>query len=240
MNNPDTSTAMGLETPRERFLAGARAVMPIMTGVIPFALILGVVTVDTGLPASMGPAMSLATYAGASQFLMLQLISSNAAWWVIILSAWILNLRFMLYSASLAFHLKHLPTRWKAPVAYMLSDQVYAISIIEYDQPEGQQLKRWFYLGAALVMWTSYQIATLAGALLGAQLPESWSLDFAFPLTFMALLIPAMKNRFMVLAAAASGVIAVAGYELPYSLNLPLAIGTGIGVGLLSERQFRK
>jgi predicted branched-subunit amino acid permease len=233
-----SSKTASLDTPRARFLAGVRAILPIMTGVIPIALLLGVISVDTGLPVSMGPAMSLLTYAAASQFLILQLISDSAAWWVVIFSAWTLNLRFMLYSASLALHIKHLPTFWKAPLAYMLSDQVYGVSIIEFDQPKGQQHKRWFYFGAALTMWAIYQLATFAGAMLGTQLPESWSLDFAFPLTFMALLVLALKNRTMVLAAAVSGVVAVAAYPLPYSLNLPLAIGIGIAAGLLSERRF--
>lgn len=222
--------------PIERFFAGARAITPILMGVIPFAMIIGVVAADTGLPATMGSAMSLIVYAGAAQFLMMQLLGTSAAWWVIALASWIINLRFMLYSASLALHIKDLPLKWKVPLAYLISDQAYGVSIIEFDKVSGQQHKHWFYFGASLVMWMAFQGGTLIGALLGAQLPESWSLDFAFPLTFTALLIPAIKNRFMLLAAVVSGVVAVLGHNLPYSLNLPLAIGAGIAAGLFSQR----
>lgn len=222
--------------PIERFFAGARAITPILMGVIPFAMIIGVVAADTGLPATMGSAMSLIVYAGAAQFLMMQLLGTSAAWWVIALASWIINLRFMLYSASLALHIKDLPLKWKVPLAYLISDQAYGVSIIEFDKESGQQHKHWFYFGASLVMWMAFQGGTLIGALLGAQLPESWSLDFAFPLTFTALLIPAIKNRFMLLAAVVSGVVAVLGHNLPYSLNLPLAIGAGIAAGLFSQR----
>jgi predicted branched-subunit amino acid permease len=239
MTVSDNSKSVHTDTPISRFLAGIRAIMPILMGVIPFAMIIGVVAVDTGLPASMGSAMSLIVYAGAAQFLMMQFLGTGAAWWVIALAAWIINLRFMLYSASLALHLKDLPLKWKVPLAYLISDQGYGVSIIEFDKESGQQHKNWFYFGASLVMWMAFQGGTIIGALLGTQLPESWSLDFAFPLTFTALLIPSIKNRFMVLAAIVSGLIAVAGNSLPYSLNLPLAIGVGIAAGLLSERGFK-
>ena len=222
--------------PIARFFAGARAITPILMGVIPFAMIIGVVAVDSGLPATMGSAMSLIVYAGAAQFLIMQLLGANSAWWVIALAAWNINLRFMLYSASLALHIKNLPLKWKVPLAYLISDQAYGVSIIEFDKDSGQHHKHWFYFGASLVMWMAFQTGTLIGALLGAQLPESWSLDFAFPLMFTALLIPSIKNRFMLLAAVVSGVVAVLGHGLPYSLNLPLAIGAGIAAGLFSQK----
>ena len=231
------SQSVYTDTPFARFLAGVQAIIPILMGVVPFAMIIGVVAVDTGLPVSMASTMSLIVYAGAAQFLMMQLLGTSAAWWVIALAAWIINLRFMLYSASLALHLKDLPIKWKIPLAYLISDQAYGVWIIEFDKESEQQHKNWFYFGASLVMWVAFQFGTLIGALLGAQLPESWSLDFAFPLTFTALLIPSIKNRPMLLAAIVSGGIAVAGFGLPYSLNLPLAIGTGIAVGLFSERK---
>jgi predicted branched-subunit amino acid permease len=145
-----------------------------------------------------------------------------------------INLRFMMYSASIAIHFRHLPMRWKTLIAYTLTDQAYAVPITRYEQKPPVH-KRWFYLGVSLTMWVVWQTSTIIGAVLGTGIPASWQLEFAIPLTFLALLLPVMKNRKHVLAALSSGIVAVTGQGLPFNLGLVLAMLTGIAVGVFAE-----
>jgi len=86
-----------------------------------------------------------------------------------------------------------------------------------------------------LALWTCWQLCTAAGILLGATLPESWPLDFALPITFIALVMPALKDRPAIAAALSAGVVALLAYGLPYKLGLMLAGLLGIVVGTWLE-----
>jgi predicted branched-subunit amino acid permease len=151
-----------------------------------------------------------------------------------ILTIAIVNLRHALYSISIAPHLFRLPRFWKAVLAYLLTDEAYAMAIQNYEN-ERKNHKHWFFLGAGLALWTTWQVSTAAGILLGAVVPSEWSLDFALPLTFIAIVIPSLKDRAAVAVALTSGVLAVAVYHFPYKLGLMVAAFSGILVGLLIE-----
>ena len=142
----------------------------------------------------------------------------------------------MLYSASIAPHVQHLPARWKALIAYLLTDEAYAVAITRYNQPDkGGPSGHWYAFGAGFLLWATWQISTAIGVLLGALVPASWSLDFALPLTFIALVVPALRDRAMVTAAVVAGVVAVIAFAMPLKLGLITAVFAGIIVGLLVE-----
>lgn len=224
-----------MHSPRTEFIDGVKAIAPILLGVVPFALLAGIAAVDIGLTPLHGFGMSLIVYAGAAQFAGLQLISTGGHPLVIMFTAWVINLRFMLYSASIGEHFKNLSLRWKLPLAYLLSDQAYAATIIRLQEEPENVNKHWHFLGAALVMWATYIFGTLAGVLVGAQIPESWSLDFALPLTFLALAVPTLKDKPAMFAGLISGLLATFAADLPYNLGLPLAVIIGIVAGMLLE-----
>lgn len=224
------------QKPRAReFLAGVRAELPLILGVIPFGMIYGVVAVNAGMPPGAAQAMSAIVFAGSSQFAAAQLVAGGAPTMVLISTIFILNLRHALYSASIAPYLKPLSPLWKAGLSYLLTDEAYAVSILNYEQEGNRAHAHWFFLGAGLALWTSWQISTAAGILLGTVIPTSWSLDFAAALTFIAMTIPLLRDKAAVAAALAAGIVAVAAYSLPYKLGLVLAALTGIVVGMLAE-----
>ena len=221
-----------------RFLAdGVRDIAPILPGVVPFGMISGIAAVDAGIPPGTAMAMSLIVYAGAAQLATVQLIVTGALPVVMVLTALIINLRFAMYSASLAPHFQHLPLRWRWPLAYMLADQAYAVAITRFTHGEHllANQKHWYYFGAAVVMWATWQLSSAAGIFLGANVPPSWSLDFAIPLTFMALLVPTLRDNAAVIAALTGGAVATIAAGLPFNLGLVLAAISGIGAGLLVE-----
>ena len=211
-----------------------RGALPILIGVIPFAMISGVAAVSVGLTFFETMGMSVIVYAGASQLVVYQLMSAGSPWIIMVLTAWMINLRFTMYSATLAPYLQKLSVGQKALLAYMLSDQAFGISVSHFVSNEKVN-HRWYYFGAALTIWVAWQISAVIGALLGALVPTSWGLDFAFPLSFMALMFAALSDRPTVVAALAGGIIAVLAKGLPYNIGLVLAIFLGIAAGFTAE-----
>jgi 4-azaleucine resistance transporter AzlC len=226
-------------TRHSELLAGFRAELPILLGVIPFGMIYGVLALQAGLPVSAAQAMSAVVFAGSAQFMSVQLVSSVTPALVMVLSILVINLRHTLYSASVAPYLKGLSLRWRGLLAYLLTDEAYAVTITHYQQAELTPLSHWFFLGAGLTLWIGWQISTAVGIFLGAQIPASWSLDFTLALTFIALLVPSIKDRTTAVVALSAGLVAVLAYNLPYKLGMLAAILTGIMVGIYMEKRWQ-
>ncbi len=223
---------------RSEFLGGVRAELPILVGVIPFGMIYGVLALNAGIPPGASQAMSAIVFAGSSQIITTQLVHTATPSLVILMTIAIVNLRHALYSASVAPYTRNLRPAWKWLLAYLLTDEAYAVTILHYqDGSTGDNhQKHWYFLGAGLALWSSWQLSTAAGILLGAVVPTSWSLDFTLALTFIALVVPSLKDRSGLAAALSAGIVAVAAYNWPYKLGLVTAVLVGILVGLLVEQ----
>jgi len=224
-----------MSSPRTEFVAGARAELPIVFGVVPFGLIYGVVTRAAGMPPALALAMSSIVFAGSAQLIGAKLIGASVPGAIILLTTLVVNLRHILYSASVAPYLRRLSPGWKAVLAYLLTDEAYAVVISHYEQPGDVAHKHWYFLGAGLTLWTTWQLSSAAGIYLGGQVPPSWSLDLSVPLTFIGLVLPALRDRAMVAAALTAGLTAVAASALPLKLGLIVAAVVGIAAGLLVE-----
>ncbi|MEP0804095.1 MAG: AzlC family ABC transporter permease [Chloroflexota bacterium] len=220
-----------------QFWAGVRAELPLLIGVFPFGMIYGALALNAGLSKPAAQMMSSIVFAGSSQFVAAQLIHESAPGLVIVLTIAVVNLRHMLYSASLAPYLASLSTRWKTLLAYLLTDEAYAPTILHYERNGVQPSGHWFLLGAGLALWSTWQASTALGIFLGAAIPDSWSLDFALPLTFIAMVVPVLKGRPYVAAAFSAGAVALLAHALPVKLGLILAALTGIVVGTALETQ---
>lgn len=215
-----------------------RDISPILLGVIPFGLICGAVGVGAGMPEWGAIGFSTIIFAGASQLAAIQLMADHASIAVIILTGLVINARFFMYSASIAPHFKGVSPLKKAGIAYLLTDQAYAISITRYARPDGQAVAKIpYYLGAGLLMWVGFNSTTVLGAYLGSFIPASWNLDFAVPLTFTALIIPAVKDRPTLLSAVVAGFVSLVADPLPYNLGLMTAAVAGIVAGYAFERR---
>ena len=219
----------------KQFWAGVRAEAPLLVGGFPFGMIYGALALNAGLTVSASQMMSSIVFAGSAQFVAAQLIHDAAPGFVIILTIAVVNLRHMLYSASLAPYLESVSMRWKVLLSYLLTDEAYAPTIIKYERDGKTTHGHWFLFGAGLALWVDWQVSTALGIFLGAAIPDSWSLDFALPLTFIAMVVPVLKGRPYVAAALSAGVMALVAYSLPYKLGLLLAALVGIAVGTILE-----
>ena len=220
---------------RRNFIEGVRAEVPLLIGVFPFGMIYGALALNARLSNAAAQMMSSIVFAGSAQFITTQLVHDNTPGLVIILTIAVVNLRHMLYSASLAPYLKNLSLRWKVLLSYLLTDEAYAPSILYFEKEGLQTHKHWFLLGAGFALWFNWQLSTAIGIFLGAAIPESWSLDFALPLTFIAMVVPVLKKPPMIAAALSAGVTAILAYNLPFKLGLILAALVGIIVGTMLE-----
>ena len=217
------------------FLAGARAEIPLLIGVFPFGMIYGALALNAGLSTAAAQMMSSIVFAGSAQFITAQLVHDSAPGLVIVLTIAVVNLRHMLYSASLAPYLASLSTRWKALLSYLLTDEAYAPTILHYEANGVTPSSHWFLFGAGCSLWITWQVSTALGIFLGTAIPESWSLDFALPLTFIAMVVPVLKNQPAIAAALSAGAVALVAFSLPYKLGLILAALVGIAVGTFLE-----
>ena len=222
--------------------AGALAVAPMLIGVVPFGLVAGAAPVSQGLGGWASIGLSTIVFAGASQLAAAEVLAEGGSAVVAVMVAWTVNLRMVLYSASLAPYLSREPLRRRLGVAYLLTDQAYALSIARW-APDGDPAGRFpYYLGAATVLWAAWQVATVVGVLVGGAVPDDVPLEFAVPLVFLVLLVPLLTSRPAMAAAAVGGAVAVAAAELgagPLSIVTGAASGIAVGtlVDVLAERR---
>jgi predicted branched-subunit amino acid permease len=145
------------------------------------------------------------------------------------------NLRHALYSASVAPHIKSLTPAWKLLLAYLLTDEAYAVTITHYNQEGDCTNRHWYFLGVGATLWGAWQLSTAVGIFVGAQIPKDWPLGFILPLTFIALVVPALKDRGSIAAAAVAGIVGVLAVGFPFKTGLLVAALIGIVAGLSIE-----
>ena len=219
---------------RSAFRQGIRDVAPLLLGIVPFGFIAGIATVNAGLGLPEAVGLSAIVFAGAAQLAALELVGRDAPLAIVVVTAVVINLGMLMYSASIAPHLQHLSSRTKAAVAYLLTDQAYALAIARY-RTEGSTHPVAYYFGVAATLWVVWQLTTIAGVVLGTSVPESLGLEFAVPLVFLALLVPAMEDGPTTVAGVLGGLVAVATAGLPLNLGLLVGATAGILAGLLAE-----
>jgi predicted branched-subunit amino acid permease len=220
---------------RPDFVAGARDMTPPLVGIVPFGLVCGVGAQSAGATTWEAVGMSAVMFSGAAQILAAQLIAAGAPVAVTILTCVVVGLRFLMYSAAMAPHLKPLPSRWRHTLAFVLSDQAFAAGIRRFRESRDTRNGASYLLGTGVLLWTAWQISCFAGYWAGNVIPVAWSLDFIVPLCFLALLVPALEDGPTRIAALGAGIAVVALDALPMRLSLICAGLIGIVAGMLAE-----
>ena len=224
-------------SPAAASVSGAKEILPVCLALIPLGLAFGATAAGGGLSPLEALGMSVFIFAGAAQLAAIQLLSAGASVAIVVLTVLVINLRMTLYSASLSRHFRRLSLGWKSILAYLLTDQAYAATITRFDDGETEEPdKRWYYLGVALAIWVTWQVATMLGVFLGAWASEGWSLDFVLPLIFIALAVPAIKDSATGAAALSAGAASVFAAALPLNLGLIAASLVGVMGGLVVKR----
>lgn len=223
---------------RREFLSGARDTFPLLLGAFPFGMIYGAVAATAGLTPTAVLAMSALVFAGSAQFIAVGLISAQAPVPVIVLTTFVVNLRHTLYAATLIPHLRHLPHTWRIPLAFWLTDETFAVTVLRYGRPDPAGSKHWYQLGSSVAMYLNWQLWSAIGLFLGHRIPDAsgWGLDVAMPVTFIGMIIPFVKNIPTAVCVLTSGAAALSTLALPYKTGLLLSAFAGIGAGMIAAR----
>lgn len=226
-------------TVRRAVADGAKAMAPLLLGIVPFGLILGVTAASTAIGGLLGFLTSPIIFGGAAQLVTVQLVEEGAAAAVVVATALVVNSRHVMYSAAMAEPFRAFPTRWRWSLPYLLTDQAFVLSSTRWATEEDPVYRRWFFLSVGLSLWITWQASTAVGVIVGAEIPEWWSLDFAIPLVFLALLTGSVKGRAGMAAAATAGITAVAAAGMPWNVGLIVATAAGIVAGIVVRRWSR-
>ncbi len=221
----------------KEFLNGVRAEFPLLVGVFPFGLIYGALAINAGLSTLASQLMSSIVFAGSSQFIAVGLVAAATPALVIILTTFVVNLRHMLYSATLAPHLNKLPHAWLLPLGFWLTDESFVVAAKRFTEEEHAQDKHWYLLGSEIAMYANWQLVTWIGIIAGQAIrnPGNWGLDFAMVVTFLGMLVPLVKDRPTLASVLVAGSTALLAHGLPNQLGLLIAALLGILAGVLAE-----
>lgn len=228
---------MASTTVKSAFWKGFRDGAPFLLVVGPFALLFGVLATEAGLNLVETMAFSVLVIAGASQFAALQLMVENAPTLVVLASALAVNLRMAMYSASLTPYIGSAPLWQRAIAAYFTVDQSYACSIAQYEaQPRMTVPQRMaYFFGSVTPVCPFWYVFTYVGAVLGTRVPDAWAIDFALPITFLAMIAPMLRTPAHVAAALTAIVVSLAAAGLPYNTGLLVAGLCGMVAGAQAE-----
>ena len=224
------------------FWQGFRDGAPFMLVIVPFGAVFGVVATEAGLNLLETLSFSVVVIAGAAQFVALQMMQDQAPVLIVLAASLAVNLRMAMYSAALAPHLGALPWWKRAVVAYFTLDQTFAASSLRFDRDSSMTTaqKLAYFMGVSVAVCPLWYVATWGGAVLGQAVPAGLPIDFAVPITFLALIVPMLRSAAHVAAVLVSIVGALVFGFMPYNTGLLLAALLAMVTGAEVERRIAK
>ncbi len=236
---------MPASTAKSFFWKAVRDSVPFVFVAGPFGLLFGVLATEANLDLLATMVFTTTVFAGAAQFTALQALNEQMPVLIVIISALAVNLRVAMYSAALTPWLGGAPLWQRVFAAYFTVDQSYALSVVQFEtRPDMSIPERIaYFFGTVALIAPVWYLCTLAGAILGARIPESWALDFALPIAFLAMIAPMLRTPAHVVAALVAIATALLAAGLPYNLGLLVAglagMMAGARVELVAERRAR-
>lgn len=228
---------MQISNTKSAFVKGVADGAPFILVIIPFASLFGLLATEAGLNVYETLAFSVVVIAGAAQFTALQLMQENAPTIIVLASALAVNLRMAMYSASLTPWIGAAPLWQRALAAYTTVDQSYVCAIAQYEKQPNMTIpqRMAYFFGTITPIIPLWYLFTVVGALLGTKIPDSWALDFAIPITFLAMIGPMFRTLAHVVAALVAIVVSLLVADMPYSLGLLVAGIAGMMAGARTE-----
>ena len=222
------------------FKQGVLEELPLQLGVFPFGVIYGIMAIESGLSPLQSFFLSSIIFGGASQILFVQLVSSATPVGIIISSVGAINLRHFLYGISMLEFLKHLSLSWRLLLAYLLTDEAYAVSIKKFISDPSNQFLHYHLLGTGLTLFITWQISTLSGIIIGENLPQFLDLQFIIPLTFIAIVVPMINSISIFCAALSSSISALIFSNLDLNFWIIISAILGLIIATITSKKKKK
>lgn len=220
---------------RTAFKSGVRDYSPMLMAMFSWGLVTGVAMSKSVLTVPQALGMSLLVYAGSAQLAVLPLLAAKLPIWTVLLTAAMVNTRFVIFSAGLAPHFSYLSFWRRLALGYFNGDVIYLLFQKKAFANGYVPGKEAYFWGMAAVSWVFWQVSSIAGILLASMVPDNWGLDLAGTLALVPLIASAVIGRSMLAAVAMAGVVAVVAIDLPYRLALPLAVFAAISAGSIAD-----
>ena len=232
-----TTATKAYGSPSAEFIAGFRDTFPLGVGAVPFGIIFGALAGTEGLSFWAAMGMSLFVFAGASQFIGAELVATGTSWQIIVITTFIVNLRHLLYGASMVPYYRKLSHFWKIVLSFGLTDETFAVAIGRYRKKDNSDHKHFYNLGSMVFMYTNWNLCTLLGLTVGKTFPgiATMGLDFAMPATFIGMVIPYLTKSPMWASVITAGSVALMTHSLPHKLGLIIAALAGVAAGIVWE-----
>ncbi len=226
---------ISLRTHRSDFVAGMRAMVPWLIGVAPFGLVIGVSASRSTFPAMAGWLTGPTIYSGSPQIAVINMLNAGAAAGAVVVTALVINVRLVLYSAAIARFWRGTPLWWRLLAGYLLVDPSFVVGIERYESEPDRRRAHAHYLGGALLLWVTWLVAMAVGAVAGAGLPAWLHLEFVVPLYLIGEVVPKVRQPTARRSIAVAAVVALAGLAAPMHLGIAIAIVAGVAAGLVQH-----
>jgi 4-azaleucine resistance transporter AzlC len=224
------TTGLFDERNRALFVSGFVDTLPVQVGLFPFGIIVGVTAVELGFATSEITIMSAVAFAGAAQLAAIFLMADSVHFILVMLTAVMINIRYTMYSISLAPIFQSYSRLRKGVYSFLITDPTYALSLPLFRDPEAEK-PHWYYFGSGVSMWVFWVLGTAIGASLGIEIPDAFPIGLVLPLVFIGLLFPVVEDRPSAATAVVAGGVAAAAAPLDYNLGLLVGVGSGLLVG---------
>jgi predicted branched-subunit amino acid permease len=219
-----------------QFRRGVNDMLPMVPGIAAWGLVTGVAMVKSGLSIPLSLLMSFVVYAGSAQLAALPLLATGAPLWVVWLTALIVNLRFVIYSAQWRQYFGHLKRRHKLALSYVAADLNYVLFMKAWPEPQPQPGQVHYFAGGVAVIWLSWQVPSVLGIVFAEAIPTHWGLGFAGTIALIGLAGSLLVDRATWACAAVAATAAIAAFALPFKLHIVVAVAAAIAAGVLMER----
>ncbi|WJF89725.1 AzlC family ABC transporter permease [Paraburkholderia bonniea] len=223
------------EVNRHAFREGVRTYSPTLMAIFSWGLVTGIAMSKSALTVPQSLAMSLLVYAGSSQLAVLPLLVAKLPLWTILLTAAMVNLRFVIFSVGLAPHFSRLPLWRRLLVGYFNGDVIYLLFQAKNFPTDPVPGKEAYFWGMALSSWLMWQVSSVVGILLASLFPDNWGLMLVGTLALIPVMVSAIVTRSTLVAVAVACVVALLAFNLPYRLALPLAVIAAIAAGSFTD-----
>ncbi|HEY5423177.1 MAG TPA: AzlC family ABC transporter permease [Ilumatobacteraceae bacterium] len=236
--DPATTAISVASTPRDAALAGARAIAPLATGLIPLALTVGAAAARAGLPPLVGWASSATLYGASGQLTWIQMTHSGAPAALVVGATLLVNMQMLLYGAAMRMYWSNTSRRWRVAAGFLLVSPVFAVATDRFRTEHDPVRRRRFYLAAGLTLWTTWLAVTGIGYAFGG-LPSLPVLALLSPLVILSLALRAVRDSATLAALIVASTLAIFGRSTPYDVGTVAAGVIGIATGLVISRVAR-
>lgn len=221
------------------FRVGASETVPQLPGMVAWGLMTGVAMVNSGMSVLESLLMTLTVFAGSSQLAAIPLLVAGAPVWVVLATGFCVNLRFVVFSLHLRPYLMHLPWLERITHGYLTTDMTYVLFTRRFPTPaqdaEGRIAQQAYLAGNCGLTWCGWMSSSIVGVVMANFIPTAWGLGFAGILSLIGIMLSLATNRLRLLSAAVAATAAVVAYNLPFKLNIVVAIAAAVLLCLAAE-----